>query len=1074
VGTSNSSTSQAQGLAFKHEPQVVFCCLWTTGMEPGQDHLVRILALARRADCWESLDRLVVDEDPQASAARAKAFDIEQLVDPLPPAEALLELQEFIGDSTAMTPEGSTLERWLEWGSKKTTVCATSVAEFAALLTPGRHASSSTEVIRVLLPAGVTKSTDKTTPAELIYALGSLMKLLHSSSPHALQLAASGYALALDRLRVSDPEGASRLQLALSMAEHPSSWNLKPPGCDTPVPELQDGLLSQSVSKSLEMGVLGGGALPRWHAEACQLEESDPLPPRPPDERPLDEAELKLVDDLFQVHLPACLAEEHKIDPSLCQRPSQHQVARAVAEMFGTKKLLLIHAPTGTGKTLAYLLPAMIWARANGMRVGLATYTRALQEQAMDQEVPRALAALARAGDPGSFSVSLLKGRNNYMCWRALEQLEPEPDDDPERWLAWTTLALFGLTDLSGDLDRFPKRAPVRLGSVREYRRALQRLLSNVRAQTGCCRGKHAERTCAAQVARRRAERSNVIIMNHSLMLTSPEFVQTAIFDECEHLHASAASAWEHRIDFPTARAHLNRLHGGRRPGILDHLRGRALNSAAIGNDLEAACTSAAKAGDCLVWLEEEAARYTRWRGKELSQRGVQEAHSLLHEYLANQDSQLVGARTGLMEALLNLDSSCALLAERLAEADLPGSERSKRQLEVARGDLNTLRSSLGDWLPMHEDAIALDNKWWYEVETDPAGESVLVATPLLPHELLGADYYPNLNSAAFLSATTRQRGSFDGALRFLGLHFVSQPQESEGWTPRTVETSAAPEVFDYHQVFVGLMRDAPDVHDKQRFLEYASQLIEFLTDRTRGRTLVLFTSLADCRQVGEALQASFEERHLPLWYQGMPGMDKEELATLFRERTNSVLLGVDTFWYGADFPGETLEYLILARLPYGVPDAFHHAQCALMGSGVQREAIYMPRALAKFRQGFGRLMRRTTDRGCVLILDKRITSSRHRAFLRDLPLAGFQDDDGARVQQGETSRILKAAFEHMGLTDRLQRSGQGMDFTPPGTQTMIMPAPAPHAVPQPSPRPEKSDSPDPSPLTIDPEDIPW
>ena len=76
--------------------------------------------------------------------------------------------------------------------------------------------------------------------------------------------------------------------------------------------------------------------------------------------------------------------------------------------------------------------------------------------------------------------------------------------------------------------------------------------------------------------------------------------------------------------------------------------------------------------------------------------------------------------------------------------------------------------------------------------------------------------------------------------------------------------------------------------------------LIEFLTDRTRGRTLVLFTSLADCRQVGEALQASFEERHLPLWYQGMPGMDKEELATLFRERTNSVLLGVDTFWYGA------------------------------------------------------------------------------------------------------------------------------------------------------------------------------
>jgi hypothetical protein len=191
-----------------------------------------------------------------------------------------------------------------------------------------------------------------------------------------------------------------------------------------------------------------------------------------------------------------------------------------------------------------------------------------------------------------------------------------------------------------------------------------------------------------------------------------------------------------------------------------------------------------------------------------------------------------------------------------------------------------------------------------------------------------------------------------------------------------------------------------------------------------------------------------------------MPGLDKEELATLFRDRTNSVLLGVDTFWYGADFPGETLEYLIIARLPYGVPGAFHHAQCALMGVGVQREAIYMPRALAKFRQGFGRLMRRTTDRGCVLILDKRIARQGHRAFLADLPLAGFRKDDGARILQGESSRVLNAALEHMGL-------GVDEEASPPEK-----PSPKrPKEPEQDAPKPFKED---PGPLAVDPGDIPW
>jgi ATP-dependent DNA helicase DinG len=222
---------------------------------------------------------------------------------------------------------------------------------------------------------------------------------------------------------------------------------------------------------------------------------------------------------------------------------------------------------------------------------------------------------------------------------------------------------------------------------------------------------------------------------------------------------------------------------------------------------------------------------------------------------------------------------------------------------------------------------------------------------------------------------------------------------------------------------------------------------------------LVLFTSLADVRAVGEALAPVFAQRQVPLWYQGMPGIGKEELADLFRERTDSILLGVDTFWYGADFPGETLEYLLIPRLPYGVPDSYHHAQCAAIGEKDQRKRIYMPRALAKMRQGFGRLMRRTSDRGCVLILDPRICGPRHRVFLSELPAMAnpmVADDEPtgmARVVRGDSRQVLHECLAHMGMLADVERRQLGADFEapppPPEASTLLaLESPQPVDVP--------------------------
>jgi len=196
---------------------------------------------------------------------------------------------------------------------------------------------------------------------------------------------------------------------------------------------------------------------------------------------------------------------------------------------------------------------------------------------------------------------------------------------------------------------------------------------------------------------------------------------------------------------------------------------------------------------------------------------------------------------------------------------------------------------------------------------------------------------------------------------------------------------------------------------------------------------LVLFTNADDLTRTGRELEGFFAARHIPFWYQRMDGMAKEELGELFRTHVDSVLFGLDTFWYGADFAGSTLEYLVLVRLPYGVPDRYHHAQSAVIGSGDQRRQIYMPRALAKFRQGFGRLMRKETDRGCIFLLDGRVTEPRHRMFLRELPIAGFSPDGAeeglSNLVRGETDHCLHRAFAHQELLADIKRRGLERPF---------------------------------------------
>ena len=596
----------------------------------------------------------------------------------------------------------------------------------------------------------------------------------------------------------------------------------------------------------------------------------------------------------------------------------------------------------------------------------------------------------------------------------------------------------------------FPGRPPISLAAGAQYRRASSTLLSDVRARTSCCSRNSDRETCGADLARRRAERSHLVVTNHAFALARQEFFKHVIFDECEHLHDQAHNAWSHSLSARAARALLKGLH---RPensssrATLDRIGRQILPGTPSHAVWQETLTSWSKAHSALEALTREVEDFERWRERERGRRSEREEHGLLREYAEGAaGARLVLARLALSADGNALEVGLADLLERLDSMPLRGRTRLRRALDVTRSDLAEMLATLEAWLPVADGQPAFRPQTFHDVERDEGGRLSLVARVLLPNEYLGRHYYPGLAGAVFLSATTWLAGSFDAASGYLGLDRAAEPAEDEERGPCSVRHMRAPEVFDYSRVMVAAPRDVPPVvQEKDAFLAWTRRFLAWLGERTRGRLLVLFTNQKDVQRVGRELEGFFRAREIPLWYQGMEGIEKEELSDLFRAHRDSVLLGVDTFWYGADFPGETLEYLVIARLPYGVPDRYHHAQCAALGATEQRRRIYMPRALSKFRQGFGRLMRQTRDRGAVFLLDRRVLEPRHRAFLRELPVQSALEREAlkttaadseaagtggrARLVRGDASLCLRAVLEHMQLDQEPHVRELGLAF---------------------------------------------
>ena len=609
-------------------------------------------------------------------------------------------------------------------------------------------------------------------------------------------------------------------------------------------------------------------------------------------------------------------------------RRSQLQMAEAVERAIGERRHLIVEAGTGTGKTLAYLVPVI----RSGKRAIISTGTKNLQEQLFYKDLPFLERALIPDGKT-KLSVCYMKGRNNYLCRKKLYDLTRHPVlTGLEEIDQFRAIAQWEQTTGSGDRSELRSLAE---GSL---------LWQKLDARTETCLGQQCSSwdRCFITEMRRRGMESDIIIVNHHLFFADlgiKQLVEGApdrgilpdagivIFDEAHELENVAGSYFgvtvsaariEELCRDTEAALERNHLASPRFSGALKSLRERS-----------ALFFSVLPEGEGRLAFEN--------RREFLEENG--EEYSALERSLLRVGSEL--------ESLSPKPEELFALIRRTREVS---------------GQLKFLLE--------HEDRNII---FWIE-RRRAAGNRFhvsLQATPIDVGAILRECLWSKLETAVLTSATLAVEGGFDYLQRRLGIdhsrHLVLSSH------------------FDYpNQALLYVPPDLPDPRTPS-FTALASERIRELLLITRGRAFVLFTSYAQMKEIHQRLLAQVG---FPLLVQG--DAPKNALLEEFRGTPNCVLLATSSFWQGVDVQGEQLSCVIIDRLPFAVPsDPVVAARMrAITEEGGNAFYEYqVPAAVITLKQGFGRLIRSLNDRGVLALLDNRILKKAYgRVFLESLP----------------------------------------------------------------------------------------
>jgi DNA polymerase-3 subunit epsilon/ATP-dependent DNA helicase DinG len=665
------------------------------------------------------------------------------------------------------------------------------------------------------------------------------------------------------------------------------------------------------------------------------------------------------------------------------QRPQQAAMAEAVTRVLNASDMLVVEAGTGTGKSMAYLLPAALFAQRRGERVVVSTNTINLQDQLFAKDIPDVQRMLndlpttdgAPQEDLPPLKAALLKGRSNYLCLRRYKQKRNEEQLQPHEARALLKVQFWLPTTSTGDRSELPlmDREHAAWGSI------------NVTPDTCTAQRCPDFRECFFFRARRQAEAAHIVVINHALLLADlaadsnvlPPY-DHLIIDEAHNLEDVATDQLGFRIDQAGMLQFLDSLWqtGGAQTvsGLLSEYQVHLNESAATQDERDRADQIA----ETLRPSVERARQATydlfnhvqAFVSQEITSHGSYDSRVRITPAIRRKPEwQEVEMAWGNLDLLLTEIGSgigkFETLLDELAHAELLNYEELRLRVEWLQRTATDIRVQMGHIIFGNDENIC-----WISLD-HVRQQLTLNAAPLSVADLLQTQLFAEKQTSVLTSATLSVNETFEFVKSRLGLY---EPEELQLDSP-----------FDYEQqAILFIPTDIPEPNQPGYQQRVEDALLRLCT-ATGGRTLSLFTSTSALRQTYNSIQEALEEREITLLAQGIDG-SRRALLERFKEWPRTALLGTSSFWEGIDVVGDALSVLVIAKLPFNVPsDPIFAAR-----SEQFQEPFYeysVPQSILRFKQGFGRLIRSRDDRGVVVVLDKRLLTKRYgKQFLQSLP----------------------------------------------------------------------------------------